>query len=371
MLKCKICGKGYEGLSSFLGVCRECIRKHWKKAKEFVDKAFTIRKELELPTFPPRELEGIECKDCGNRCKIGEAKKGYCGLVVNENGKLKRILGTKKKGLFHYYYDPHPTNCTAAFWCGSTGIGYPKYSIMPKREVGFLNLSVFSGSCNYFCLYCQNTSWHEMVKSYKPTMTVEELVNAINRKTTCACFFGGSASVQPEFIFSFMKLARKRKEELNLKVFRICFEDSGNFSWYWLKKIAKLSLESGGGIKFDLKTAPRSNLNLALSGISNEQAYENFERLIDLHHERPEVPFLRASTLLVPHYIDLKEIEGIAKFIADLDKSIPYSLLAFYPHYKFFDVGFTSRSFALKCLEVCRKIGLKNVRVGNVHLLVG
>jgi pyruvate formate lyase activating enzyme len=73
--------------------------------------------------------------------------------------------------------------------------------------------------------------------------------------------------------------------------------------------------------------------------------------------------------LLVPHYIDLEEIEKIVKFIADLDKTIPYSLLAFYPHYMFMDMGFTSRKFAEECYSVAKKAGLVNVKIGNVHLL--
>ena len=371
MVTCRICKKSYEDLPIFLRVCRECIRNRWEKAKPFIEEVFSVRKKLGLPVFPPRDEEGITCKDCGNECRIGEGRKGYCGLVVNENGKLKRLLGTKDEGLFTYYYDPHPTNCVAAPWCGSSGVGYPKFSLFPHREVGYYNLAVFSGSCNFFCLYCQNwESWHQMISEMAPKLRIRELINAMNDKTTCACFFGGSPSTQPEFLLNFMKLSETKKEELGLKVFRICIEDSGNFSWHWLREIAEHSLKSGGGIKFDLKTSEGSKLNIALSGVSNEKAYENFRRLASFHRKRPEVPFLRASTLLVPHYIDVNEVREIAGFLAEIDEEIPYSLLAFYPHYKFRDVGFTSRKFALECLKVCKEIGLKNVKIGNVHLLV-
>jgi len=209
-----------------------------------------------------------------------------------------------------------------------------------------------------------------MIKNLYPRLKIEELLAAINERTTCSCFFGGSPSVQPEFLLNFMKIANVRKEELGLRVFRICIEDSGNFSWHWLKEIAKYCFESGGGIKFDLKASMGSNLNIALSGVGNEISYKNFQKLVELHEERPEVPFLRASTLLIPHYIDLQEIKAIAKFIADINKEIPYFLLAFYPHYKFQDSGFTKRKFALECLEVCKEVGLKRVTIGNAHLLM-
>jgi len=369
MGKCKICGKFSTQISQTLMVCKDCIRYQWSKAEKFVFNAFeTPREKLKLPTFPPKS--GVTCKDCGNECKIMENEKGYCGLVINEGGKLKRLFG-KNRGLISYYYDDHPTNCTSGWCCGSTGIGYPKYSIVPHREIGFMNLSIFAGSCSYFCQYCQNwSSWHEMLFTGRPSISVEELCRAVNERITCACIFGGCASCQPEFTFKFMKSVKKTKEKLGLKVFRICLESNGNFSWYWLRKIAKLSLESGGGIKIDLKTSQGSKLNIALSGVHNEISYKNFEKLVVYHQKRPEVPFLRASTLLVPHYIDLEEINKIARFISELDPTIPYSLLAYYPHYNMNDIGFTSKKFAQKCLEICRNYGLKRVRIGNIHLLV-
>ena len=159
------------------------------------------------------------------------------------------------------------------------------------------------------------------------------------------------------------EVAKKEK-----RIFRVCLESNGNFSWPWLEKIAEISLGSGGGIKFDLK-AWNENLNIALSGISNKKAFENFKKLAKYHKKRPEPPFLRASTLMVPGYIDEEEIENISRFIAKLDPTIPYSLLAFYPCYLFSDMPLISREFAFKCLKIAQEAGLKRVRIGNLHLL--
>ena len=81
-----------------------------------------------------------------------------------------------------------------------------------------------------------------------------------------------------------------------------------------------------------------------------------------------EVPLLVASTLLVPGYIDAQEVKSIAKFIASIDDSIPYSLLAFHPQFFMSDLPVTSRKHADECCEAA-KSHLKNVRIGNVHLL--
>ena len=85
--------------------------------------------------------------------------------------------------------------------------------------------------------------------------------------------------------------------------------------------------------------------------------------------KRPEPPLLSAATLLVPGYINLDEIKRIARFIADCNPQIPYTLLAFYPAYLFPDLPVTSAEHAQKGEDVCKEEGLTNINIGNIHLL--
>ena len=134
------------------------------------------------------------------------------------------------------------------------------------------------------------------------------------------------------------------------------------------EKAAAYALESGGNIKFDLKTWSEK-LNITLCGVSNKPTLENFKRIGEKFYEkRKELPVLCASTLLVPSYIDAEEVENIAKFISEIDPNIPYTLLAFYPRYVMDDLPTTSRKQALECQKAAEK-HLKNTRIGNVHLL--
>jgi len=71
----------------------------------------------------------------------------------------------------------------------------------------------------------------------------------------------------------------------------------------------------------------------------------------------------------VPGYIDEQEIRSIAKFIASVSPDIPYSLLAFYPHFYMSDMPLIPKAMAQRCLEAAREAGLTNVRIGNLHLL--
>jgi len=152
------------------------------------------------------------------------------------------------------------------------------------------------------------------------------------------------------------------------RVLRICWETNGGASPPLIDQMARVSLSSGGCIKVDLK-AWNEEVNLALCGVSNKQTLENFRRLAAFHTERKEPPFLIASTLLVPGYVDVQEVRGLARFIASLDPTIPYTLLAFHPDFRMDDLPPTSRGHATQCLEAAQGEGLANVNVGNLHLL--
>jgi pyruvate formate lyase activating enzyme len=136
-----------------------------------------------------------------------------------------------------------------------------------------------------------------------------------------------------------------------------------------LEEMAELTLMSGGCIKIDIK-AWTEEVYFALTGTkARDRVFENFAFLARYIKKRPDPPFLIASTLLVPGYVDEEEVEGIAKFIASLDKNIPFALLAFYPCFQMTDLPTTSRKHAMRCLEKAKEAGLTNVRIGNVHLL--
>ncbi len=60
---------------------------------------------------------------------------------------------------------------------------------------------------------------------------------------------------------------------------------------------------------------------------------------------------------------------AIAAFIASLNPSIPYSLLAFHPQFYMNDLPTTSRAQAERCEAAAAEAGLTRVKIGNVQLL--
>jgi len=367
--RCQICGEQSPVISSQLGVCLRCIREKPEEALEITDKVHAeSRGVFGFPPKPPRDPNGISCGVCSNDCKIGVGEKGFCGLVFNSGGRLVRMGGTPEKGVLQWYYDPLPTNCVAWWFCpGCTGRGYPRYAYKRGAETGYANLAVFYGACSLDCLYCQNWNYRNLAAKLGPVMSAESLASKADSHVSCICYFGGDPSVQMPHALETSRMALERARD-EKRILRICWETNG----YWKKepalKAAELSLNSGGNVKFDLKTWDE-NLNLALCGVSNAPTLERF-RLIGERYfkERPELPILTASTLLVPGYVDVEEVRKLASFIAEIDSRIPYTLLAFYPQYVMSDLSTTSRNLAYECRGAAEKY-LKNVRIGNISLL--
>lgn len=369
MGRCLICGDESPLIASQLGVCLKCIRRTPEEAVEIAKRVHAdTRKAFELPPAPPKDSDGLSCGICANDCRIRQGEKGFCGLVSNSNGSLNRLGGTPEKGVLEWYYDLLPTNCVAWWFCpGCTGAGYPKYSYKPGVEEGHVNLAVFYGSCSFDCLFCQNWHFREMSQSLRPVMSAAELVSKVEQNVSCICFFGGDPSTQILHALETSHIALQKAEE-EKRILRICWETNGNMSKNLALKAAEFSFRSGGIVKFDIKVWDE-DLGKVLCGVSNKATLDNFREIGErFFKQRPEVPVLTASTLLVPGYVDEVEVENIARFIAEIDPDIPYTLLAFYPQYVMDDLPTTSWRQARECYDVAKKY-LKKIRIGNIHLL--
>jgi pyruvate formate lyase activating enzyme len=88
----------------------------------------------------------------------------------------------------------------------------------------------------------------------------------------------------------------------------------------------------------------------------------------EYYPRRLGLPVLTATTLMVPGYVDAKEVGAIAEFIGGLDPSIPYSLLSFHPDYHMADLPYTPLGQAIECYNSARQ-HLERVNVGNLHIL--
>ena len=152
------------------------------------------------------------------------------------------------------------------------------------------------------------------------------------------------------------------------QILRICWETNGSVHRAWLKQMVRLSMESGGCIKMDLK-AWHPRIHQALCGCDNRQVLENFAAVAKYTIQRPDPPLLIASTLLVPGYVGEAEVKQLAAFIAACNPDIPYALLAFAPQFCMEDFPTTSFEQVEACLEAAKHAGLNRVHLGNRHLV--
>jgi len=361
---CQHCGKESPLISQALGLCVDCIRKDFAKVLPLIEKVHSGARELfGLPTKPSKAEKGSSCHLCVNECRFAPGERSYCGLRTNKAGRL--VGATASRGNVTWYYDALPTNCVADWVCpGGIGAGYPRFAYSRGAEYGYKNLAVFYQACSFDCLFCQN--WHYRYSATKGNqIDATKLAQAVDNRTSCICYFGGDPTPQLPHALRVSRLALEKNRD---RILRICWETNGSMHPALLRQAAELSLNSGGCIKFDLK-AWSEELHIALCGVSNKRTLENFELLAQYIEKRPSPPFLVASTLLIPGYIDKEGISHIAAFISSLSPDIPYALLAFHPQFMMNDLPPTSQRHAEECLEAAKAQGLTNVRLGNVHLL--
>ncbi|UCH33505.1 MAG: radical SAM protein [Armatimonadota bacterium] len=363
MARCSRCGKDSRLIAEALGFCCACLRDDFEDARAHVEATRSrIRAEFDLPTRAPATPGGVACSLCVHQCSMAPGEVSFCGLRrADDEGHLHGP--SAGQGHFDWYHDPLPTNCVADWVCpGGTGTGYPEFAYSPGPERGYKNLAVFYRACGFDCLFCQNWHFRQDAGRARPA---QELADAVDSRTSCICYFGGDPGAQLPHALRASRLAR---DKASGRILRICWETNGSMNPALADEMMSLALASGGCVKFDLK-AWDEGLHVALTGVTNRRTLENFERLAARIAERPEPPPLVASTLLVPGYVDEREVAGIARFISRLNSDIPYALLGFHPDFYMHDLPPTSRRHAESCVRAAQDAGLKRVRIGNVHVL--
>jgi len=307
------------------------------------------RRAFGLPESTPRTQAGLRCSLCVRECMLGQGERGFCNVRTHLDG---QIQGGDGSGAFlQSFHEPLPADCVSRSVCGLT------------QEDEGIQMGVFYESCSFDCLYCPN--WHFKRAEQSQPVSADSLLKGVDPSTRCVRFYGGDPAPQ---IPHALETARRILEEQSLAGVRICWETNASVDPELLDEMAELSCQTGGVLRIDLK-AYDDHIHRALCGVSNERTLRNFERVCSRRTESGKRPTIVASTPLVPGYIDPYEVDQIARFIAKIDRAIPYILLASIPDFAMSDLPSTSEQHAWQAEQAARAAGLSQVYVGNRHAL--
>ncbi len=289
-----------------------------------------MKKECTL--YKKLKDKNVRCSACSHRCLISPNNTGICGVRKNIDGKLyllvygkvmaKQIDPIEKKPLYHFLPG------TYAYSIGTVG-------------------------CNFRCSFCQNYNISQFKEFYGKILgeeiSPEQIVDeAIKNKCKSIAYTYNEPTIFIEFAHDTAKLAKQK----NLKNILVT-------NGYMTKECLNYISPYIDAMNIDLKSF-NDEFYIKICKARLQPVLETIKRAYKkkIHIE--------ITTLIIPGENDSKqELEKIAKFIASVNKNIPWHISRFFPAYKMLNKPITP----IKTLEQAEEIGkkyLKYVYVGNV-----
>jgi pyruvate formate lyase activating enzyme len=279
--------------------------------------------------------KSVQCRLCAHYCKITEQKFGLCGVRQNIGG----VLYT------HVYGKPIALNIDPIE-------KKPLYHFFP----GSTSFSVATIGCNFHCGFCQNWDISQSrVRDAaedlgKEKVSPEEIVKgALKYKCKSISYTYTEPTIFFEYAFETAKLAKEKGLYNN-------FVTNG----YMSKGVLLMIKPYLDAANVDLKFFKDSSYKKVCSG-SLQPVLDSIRLMYELGI------WIEVTTLVVPAENDSEEeLGGIAKFVASINKNIPWHISRFHPDYKFTDHLATPIETLKKAEEIGKSCGLNYVYVGNV-----
>jgi len=279
-----------------------------------------------------KEKGNVRCFACAHKCLISEGKTGICGVRKNIKGKLYLLVYGK---VVATHIDPIEKK--------------PLYHFLPNTKT----YSFGTVGCNFRCLWCQNADISQAPKEGKifgqditPSQIVEQAL-----KTGCPSisYTYNEPTIFIEFVKDCAVLAKKK----GLKNVLVT-------NGYMTKECLDFIAPYTDAMNIDLKSFSEE-FYIKHCGGKLKPVLETIKRA----HKKGI--HIELTTLIIPGLNDSeKEFEQIAKFIAKIDKNIPWHILRFFPMYKMLDKESTPIETLKKAEETGKREGLKYVHFGNI-----
>jgi pyruvate formate lyase activating enzyme len=275
----------------------------------------------------------VRCFLCNHHCHIKHDHRGLCGVRENRDGKLFSLVYGK---LVSEHIDPVEKK--------------PMFHLLP----GSRSYSISTVGCNFRCAHCQNYQ----ISQYQHThpdipgqdRTPADIVNAA-QQTGCESI--SYTYVEPtifyEFAYECAILARERG-------IKNIFVSNG----YMTEEVTRHLAPVLDGINIDIKAFTEK--------FYHEVCKAKLKPVLDtVRLMRDLGVWVEATTLVIPGWNDSREeLQGVARFIKEVDPAMPWHVSAFYPTYKMLDRPPTPLASIRMAREIGLAEGLRFVYVGNV-----
>jgi pyruvate formate lyase activating enzyme len=273
----------------------------------------------------------VQCDLCAHNCKIPDGKFGFCRVRQNISG----ILYT------HNYAQLVAANVDPVE-------KKPLYHFLP----GTSTFSIASAGCNFRCGFCQN--WeisqfdytHQHLGEDFSADKVVKLAQQFNCRSIAYTY------TEPTVYFEFALKAAQLAKGAGL---RNIFVTNG----YLSREAISLLSPYLDAVNIDLKFFKESSYQRICSAKLGP-VLEAIQLL------KAAGVWVEVTTLVIPGENDTpEELGAIAKFIATLNKNIPWHISRFHADYKFRNYATTPESTLKLAYDLGISQGLRYVYVGN------
>ncbi len=279
----------------------------------------------------------VRCRLCAHHCLISPGKHGICFVRENRDGKLYSLVyglaiaanvdPIEKKPFFH-------------FLPGST------------------SFSIATAGCNFRCEFCQNWEISQTIRNSlrsRESIPGEELPpeKAVKVALENGCRSISYTYTEPTIFFEYAtdtaRLARK-------KGLKNTFVTNGYQTQETIKEMKDLI----DAANIDLKSFS-DDFYKKMCGARLQPVLDS----IRLMHDAGI--WVEVTTLVIPHQNDSsEELARLAKFLASVDKNIPWHISRFHSDYQMDATEETPLETMQLAYGIGKKAGLNYVYMGNV-----
>lgn len=298
-----------------------------------VEKEKADKREELRPLYRPAEDGRIECLVCAHACRLKDGRLGLCGVRRRVDEKLVSLVygrvvadnidPIEKKPLFH---------------------------VLP----GSLSFSIATPGCNFRCLHCQNSSISQISKNdnVESSGTYRLPESVAKAAVAGGCQSISYTYVEPTVFFEYAYDCCLAGIDHGLKNI---FVSNGYMTETVIRALAPLL----SAINIDLKSFS-DGFYQKVCGARLAPVLEAIRLFKELG------VWVEVTTLIIPGMNDSeKELAGIASFLTEVDRNIPWHVTGFYPAYRMSGVPPTSGQILSRAREIGIEKGLHYVYTGN------